>query len=361
MNKVLVPFVATVPFLLPAVAHAQRLIAVDSFPGSATVYQLDPATGARTALGSITPSTIVPAGFAYDPVTGRLFMTGTGTDSVYVVDLTNWKPALIGPYGNSAIVMHGLEWDNSTGTLYGMSAHDSGLYSIDTTSGAATLIGVTGLAASSSVGLNLCYDLAHDVMYMTSLGTDSLYTIDRSTGLATLVGPMTGTTNISGLAFDLTTMTMYAVDNLQDNLYTLDVTTGAATLVGSVGSSNMLGLVHIDGAGRLSRAVHGCGPTTITPTGHPAPGHTITTALGGTTGLPFIGFGLLGATTPYCGCVLGHDWLALTGGAAAQLTIPMAQAFLGLHIFVQGADVLGTGGCQSPQFTLTDTIEITIG
>lgn len=342
-------------------ARAQRLIAVDSQPGSANVWELDAATGARTLLGPMSPAAAIPAGLAYDMAAGKLYMSGTGTDSLYVVDVTDWQASLVGPFGSSAIIMHGLEWDSSTGTLYGMSAHNSGLYTIDTTTGAATLVGVSGLPASTSVGLNLGYDIVNNVMFMTSLGTDSLYTIDRTTGLATLVGPMTGTTNVSALAFHLAGLAMYAVDNLQDQLYRLDLATGTPTLVGPVGLGNMIGLVSIDGAGRLARQSHACGPTKITPLGHPNLGGTVSFTLGGITGFPFVGFGFANLAVPFCGCTVGHDWIVANGGASTSIVIPTSPAFIGFQLRAQGLDFLGTGGCPDPMLTLSDTITLTIG
>lgn len=347
-------------FALGAPAAAQRLIAVDTVSGSATVYELDPATGARTLLGSMSPAAAIPAALAYDYIGGRMFMSGNGTDSVYEVDLTNWQTRLIGAYGNAAVVMSGLEWDSSTGTLYGVSGHNGGFYSIDSTTGAATLVGLSGLGSATN-GYNLCYDLLHDTMLMVSATTDSLYSIDRTSGTATLIGPMTGITNAGSMAFDLGTATMYVLDNLQDRLYMVDVSTGQATVVGPVATSNMIGLAYVPGAGRLSRQAHACGPTTITPSGSPTPGGTVTSTLGGITGLPFVGFGLTGVTQTFCGCTIGHDWLAVVGGSVAAFAIPQVTSMIGLQIYVQGADFLGTGGCANPQFAVTDTVTISIG
>ncbi|MCA8977870.1 MAG: hypothetical protein KDC98_24300, partial [Planctomycetes bacterium] len=342
-------------------ATAQRLIAIDATPAGATAYELDRATATPTALGPASPAAAVPGDLAYDYVTGRLFMSGAATDSLYLVDVTNWQATLIGPYGNAAILMHGIEWDSSTGTLYGMSTHDSGLYTIDTTTGAATLVGVTGLAAATSWGLSLGYDLVNDVMYLTSTNTDSLYTIDRTTGLATLVGPMNGVYSIASLAYDYGSLQMYAIDNIYDQLFTVDLGTGTTTLTGSVGTSNMLSLVYLPEAGRMSRLPHACGPTTITPTGAPTPGHTVDFALGGVVGLPFVGFGLSGTTQTFCTCTLGHSWQAAAPGATVSFVIPPGTWIVGVSVFAQGADLLGNGGCASPQFTLTDTIRVTIG
>ena len=355
----IVTLTSAVALSLPAVA--QRLIAVDSAPGAITVYEIDQNTAARTALGSLTPAAAVAAGLAYDALGGRLFLSGAGTDSLYLVDVTNWQAQLIGAYGSSAINMQGLEWDGSVGVLYGMSTHNSGLYTIDTATGVATLVGVTGLTPSLSVGLNLCHDALNDILYLTSIGTDSLYTIDRATGAATLVGPMTGTTNVNALAFRPAPAAAFGIDNLQDQLYRIDLQTGAPTPVGSVGTSNMIGLAYIDGAGRLSRQAHACGPTTITPIGNPGLGGSVTFTVGAVTGFPFVGFGFTPLAVPFCGCTVGHEWAVAATGPAVTLSIPAVPALVGSQVHAQGLDLFGTGGCADPLLTVTDTITLTIG
>ena len=344
------------PLLLTAPLAAQRLIALDS---NRNVYELDIATAARTQIGTVSSNASTVGGFGYDHVSGKLYMSSTILDSLYVVDVTNWNAQLIGNYGiGSAVVMHGLEWDSSTNTLYGMSFHDNGLYTIDTTTGQATLVGVCGLAAGFG---NLGYNPLTDVMFMTNTDTDSAYTIDRTTGLATLLGPMGGPANPHGLAFNTDNATLYLVCSATDTLYTISQVTGAATAVGALGAGNYLGLVYIPGTGRLTRAVHGCGPTTITPIGHPDIGHTVQTTVGNTTGFPFVGFGGINVGAPFCGCTVGHEWTIAVLGPTVALPIPANPTLVGVQVFIQGLDFLGTGGCVDPLLTLTDTITLTIG
>ena len=335
---------------------AQRMFALDS---SRAVYEIDLTTAARTQVGTISSNAGVTGGFTYDANTGRLWLTSTGNDSVYLVDITNWSATLVGNYGlGTTVVMHGIEWDSSTNTLYAMSQHNGGLYTVDQTSGSATLLGTTGVAGFG----NLAYDPLFNVLYMTSSGTDSLYTLDRATGVPTLIGPMgAGTTNSNGFAYNIDNQTLYMADNLTDNLYSLDATTGAATVIGSTASTNLLGLVYVPGAGRLSRAVHGCGPTTIKVTGHPAIGATIETTLGATTALPFIGYGVTNLGLPFCGCTIGHEWTVAVAGPTSSFTLPANPVLVGVQLFIQGTDFLGAGGCGDPLLTLTDTITVTIG
>lgn len=339
---------------LSSFATAQRLIAVDS---SRALYQIDMTTGQRTSIGTVSSNAGTTGGLAYNATTGTLYCTSTSLDSLFTIDIVTGAATLVGAYGNSALVMHGLEYDSSTDTLYGVSSHDNGLYTIDKTTGVATLVGTSGLSSFS----NLVYDSTANVMYSTNSGTDSFYVMDRTTGAATLIGALVGPTNPNGLAYNSDTDTVYLVCNNTDTLYTIDRTTGATTAVGAYGSSNLLGLAYIPGAGRLIRNVHGCGTATITSTGSPNLGGTVTTNLGGITGVPFLGLGLIVAPTPFCTCTVGHDWAVVLFGTSNVFTLPTDPSFVGLSIGIQGADLGGVGGCAAPQVAFTDTMVVTIG
>lgn len=314
-------------------------------------------TGQKTAIGTVSSNAGTTAGLAYDVGSGTLYCTSTGNDSLFTIDLTTGNATLVGAYGNAALVMHGLEYDSSTGTLYGVSQHDNGLYTIDKTTGVATLVGTSGLTSFS----NLVYDSTANVMYSTNSGTDSFYVMDRTTGATTLVGALLGPTNPNGLAYNSDTDTVYLVCNSTDTLYTIDRTTGATTVVGAYGSSNLLGLAYIPGGGRITRNVHGCGTATISTTGNPNLGGTVTTNLGGITGVPFLGLGILVAPTPFCTCTVGHDWSVVLFGTSNVFTLPTDPSFVGLPIGIQGADLGGSGGCVAPQVAFTDTMVVTIG
>jgi hypothetical protein len=223
-----------------APAAAQQLLAIDS---SRLLSSIDPATGVKTPLLTVTSNAGTTGGLAYDAATGTMYLTSTSLDSLFTLDVATGVATLVGFYGNSSIVMHGLEFDDSTNTLYGWSSHDGGLYTIDKTTGAATLVGTSGVTSFS----NLLYDSAANVMYATNSGTDSFYLVDRATGGLTLIGALGGPTNPHGLAFDSDLNRYFLVCSNTDALYTVDVTTGAATLIGSTSSGNLLGLAYIPG------------------------------------------------------------------------------------------------------------------
>ncbi|MBL8723822.1 MAG: hypothetical protein JNK49_07230 [Planctomycetes bacterium] len=346
------PRLAAACLCLAVPVAAQRLIAIDS---SRALYELDMTTGQRTQIGTVSTNASTTAGLAYDAISGNVYLTSTGNDSLYTLDLTTGNATLVGAYGNSALVMHGLEWDASTSTLYGVSSHDNGLYTIDTTTGLATLVGTSGLTSFS----NLVHDSLNNVMYSTNSGTDSFYVMDRTTGTTTLVGPLLGPTNPNGLAYNSDTDTIYLVCNNTDTLYTINRQTGQTTVVGAYGSSNFLGLVYLPADG-IARVPHGCGTATIQSVGNTAAGGTVTTTLGNTTGLPFLGLGLAVFPNPFCTCTLGHEWSIVLFGTTNVLTLPLSPAYTGLQIGIQGADLLGVGGCPAPAVALTDTMVVTI-
>ncbi len=219
-----------------------RLYALDS---SRALSLLDPLTGAKTPLCTVTSNAGTTGGLAYDRVNDVVYLTSTSLDSLYTLDVDTCAATLIGAYGDSTLVMHGLEYDLSSGQLFGGSGGN--LYKIDKVTGTATLVGASGLTSF----LNLGYNSDTDVMYASSSATDSFYTIDRGTGAVTLLGPLVNSTNPNGLAYDWNTQIMYMVDNTTDSLYKMNLSTGEAVLVGSTGSGNLLGLLYIPEPGSL--------------------------------------------------------------------------------------------------------------
>lgn len=225
------------PAAQAAAAPVGELYAVSSIR---QIYTIDPATGAKTEVGTISANASTTGGLAYDPASNTVYLTSTDADSLYSLNLATGTATLIGSYG-VAVVMHGLEWDTGSGTLYGASSTPNSFYRINTATGAATLVGDIGFSSFNNLG----YDSTNDVMFMTNSSNDSLYTIDRNTGTPTLVGALLGPTNPNGLAYAADVQTMFMIDNNTDTLYTLDLATGAASAVGSTGAGNLLGLVYV--------------------------------------------------------------------------------------------------------------------
>jgi hypothetical protein len=126
---------------------------------------------------------------------------------------------------------------------------------------------------------------------------------------------------------------------------------GAFDLIVALGTST----------GTIASLGGGCGPTTFVVSGNPNLGGTISAALGSLSGLPFVGLGFVGASTPFCSCSVGHEWAATNFTPSLSFGIPGNGSLVGLVLYIQGADLLGTGGCPSPPVTLTDTWQVVIG
>lgn len=340
--------------LLATPLAAQRLVTID-----ANVLQtIDASTGQRTPSLVLVGSTGSAAGLAYDAAAGVLFGVSTSTATLHAIDLATGVSVLVGPFGDPALVMHGCELDSSTGQLYGCSSHDGGFYAIDRTTGAATLLGLSGLGGITNLG----YDSRSDTLYATNTATDSLYVVDRATGAMTLVGPLQFSVSPQGLAFDASTGVLYMVDHLNDQLHAIDPATGTAHVVGSTGVGNLLGLAFVPGgSGSIVRQPHGCGNATLFAHGRTGPGGTVTVHLGATTGVPFVGFGVVPTAVPFCGCTIGHEWALAFAGATSNVAIPMGAGLLGFQVAMQGLDLFGAGGCTDPALGLTDTLLLTIG
>jgi PEP-CTERM motif len=222
-------------------AHASGLLyGVDS---NRSLYTIDFSTGAKTLVGALGAEVGIPAGMAYDPVSGKVYVSSSNNDALFTLNLSNATATLVGSFGTD-VVMHGLEWDSSSGTLYGASSTPNSFYRISTATGAASVVGGIGLSSFNNLG----YDSTANVMYMTNSSTDALYTLNRATGAATLVGALQGPTNPNGLAYAAELQTMFLIDNNTDTLYSLNLGTGAASAIGSMGAGNLLGLVYVAAA-----------------------------------------------------------------------------------------------------------------
>ncbi len=130
--------------------------------------------------------------------------------------------------------------------------------------------------------------------------------------------------------------------------------------------TNLLLVPH--GSGSFTPVPTGCGAVTLTPGGSPSLGGTVTMTLGGVTGIPLMWIGAPIAPAPLCPpapCALGASLTVLlpVGGFAAG--IPCDPAIIGAVLAVQGADVLGAGGCGvvpfGIPFSVSSTVLVTIG
>jgi hypothetical protein len=230
------------------------LLAVPAFAGTlyglssstpGTVYTINPATGAATAvvdLTGVTRASFVGLEFlngtlyATDvSVSGWKFGTinlATGAYTVindqggssdwhglaanpaanllYSVDIdaANYPLVSVTPGGTITVTgptsqsIRGMAYDSNHGVLYGVAYDDTtgaALYTVDTGSGAAALVGSLGL---DNYRLGLAYDPLADILYLNTGGGGggySLYRVDTTTGASTLIG---GNGSVAGNGID---------------------------------------------------------------------------------------------------------------------------------------------------------------
>lgn len=178
-------------------------------------------------------------------------------------------------------------------------------------------------------------------------------------------GPTTGLRGLTGTVQG-GTATLFATTTLLSTNHVLAVTdTGPTstftTLATAATNTVFRGLRLIPGSPYVRRIPHGCGPMAISGTGDASLGSTFTTTLANATGLPFLGFGFALVPSPLCAsCTIGHEWAVALFAASNAFAVPSNPAYLGVTIGIQGADLLGTGGCAAPPVALTDTLSITL-
>jgi hypothetical protein len=116
------------------------------------------------------------------------------------------------------------------------------------------------------------------------------------------------------------------------------------------------------GTGSIVITPPACGPATISVTGAPHIGGSVTTTIGGTgPGLPLIGYGFFPGSGAFCGCNIGHNWLLSIVGTVHTLGIPCDPALIGVLLGIQGAGLGTPGGCPNPMVSITNLATVTIG
>jgi len=223
---------------IPAPAKALTLYGLDHHADRTVT--LDPATGALTAVGSITPVASNPSALATAP-DGTLYAADTGTDLLYVVDPGTGAFSVVGSfaYGNSVLnsTISAMTFIGSV--LYGFDGITDTLVTIDTSTGQATQAGAPQPVSSQYSG-NRISGMAWDGT--TLYGTDptsgtvngTWVSIDVATGTISKLGTLS-VTGPEALAYDPSTDTLYLAEARFDLFYTVDRSTGTLTLVGANG------------------------------------------------------------------------------------------------------------------------------
>lgn len=162
---------------LAGLAVADGTIFATSYhTASGTLFEVDPATGGLTSIGTA-------AGVDYDDfgstTTGLYVVSFGSTQNLYSINPTTGAATLIGPTGLGYGSWRGLSTNSST--LYFADGPD--LYTLSTTTGTATLVGAFGSSAEMGVLLT-----EGGVLYGGDDTNNTVDTINTGTGAAT-VGP----------------------------------------------------------------------------------------------------------------------------------------------------------------------------
>ena len=208
-----------------------------------TLYRVDPATAATTAVG---PTGFQLTGLAVDPTSGVMYGSTGSNDadapsSIVTVDKATGAGTVVGPVGDpgdSAVADIAFL---ASGELVGWSENSDTFVRIDKETGRATIIGEG--RGSNGDGMSVDGDGRIFAM-LTGNATDDgdLFEVDPSTGEATVVAPLSGSYNdsaaIPAAAFACDRRTLFAVDGLNDSaapdyLATVNTTTGEMTPVGA--------------------------------------------------------------------------------------------------------------------------------
>jgi hypothetical protein len=223
--------------LAATAAHAQLIMGNDQ-TGTATIWSVNPVTGAATALYSSTNANAKAWGMAADNVNSVLYWNNggslhsatfasllTGTPTINTVNMT---------FNGGAVNFVGLGYNPTTGKLLGTrNIATEAVYEIDPATGTSTIL--WNHPSTLDFG-GLEYD--NGQLYGlsdTPTTARGLYRIDSSS--QTLLAPYpAGETDIDGLAVN-GNLAYYVTDgpfSTQPNLYVFDITTG--TQVGTLPS-----------------------------------------------------------------------------------------------------------------------------
>ena len=229
------------------VAEAQLIVGNDQ-SGTATIWDVNPTTGAATALYSASDASAKPWGMAYDGASNTLYWNNGGTlyksaygavlnpvalgamtfngasvnfvglafhngrllgtrniatEAVYEIDVNTLTATQQYVYP-STFDFGGLDSDAATGVLYGLSdSGGAGLYKIDLAAPSTTLIAGYPAGETDIDGLAVFNNIAYYVTDGPNTTQPNLYRVDVTTGsiLGTLPSPFTGSGTFSAAAF----------------------------------------------------------------------------------------------------------------------------------------------------------------
>ena len=239
--------VALAPSFRPPCLAATPLLgnSVASTGAPATLYDVDPATGAATnprslGVNSVVGITFGPGGTLY----GLMTFAGTFPNSLVRIDPVTGNTTVVGATGLDNVFEGDIAFNPATGLLYGLTdtagaADRRNLFTMNPATGAATVVGhIAGVSDPSALAFSPA-----GVLYMIDNRNggppDRLYRLDPSTAVTTagvdLSSPLG---SVSGMAFDPADGTLFLADGStggSDSLYTVDPSTGSMTRIGGTG------------------------------------------------------------------------------------------------------------------------------
>jgi hypothetical protein len=154
--------------------------------------------------------------------------------------------------------------------------------------------------------------------------------------------------------------TLWATANTGTSSTTLVtvVDTGPASVVSSLATpatnTAFRGVRYVGLPTTLTRIPATCGAADIIATGTGQIGTDVTTTVLNPLGIPFVGYGVLPLSAPFCNCTIVHEFAVLFTGPQHTFPIPNNPTLMGIAVYSQGLDFLAPGGCPDPLLTLTD-------
>ncbi len=233
-------------------AFATHLFAVD-YPASATLYEMNQATGVATPIGPVGTDSVGDLTSDTRPGSPTLWGVriedGDKADELLTIDPatgaeTDSVPITIAPTVAGAPPGHmtSIAFDPVSGVLYGNTTVGFGapfdaLYKIDPTTGNTTFIGRILFDNVFALGFDQLGKL-----FGVADATDELISISLASGNGTHIANLR-----AGSIFDIASRpeddVMFAVDTGTNSLYSLDTTNGALGAIGDYGAPlNLVGL-----------------------------------------------------------------------------------------------------------------------
>lgn len=199
--------------------------------GAATLYSIDPNTGAATSIGAIGFNQVGAIDF---DSSGLLYGVGNRTsDNAQVLLQINPATGAGTEVGETTLSgnVQDISFRNSDDTLYGYSAGN--IYTFNIATGAATLLGSVGDGFPPGNGMAFS-----PLDILDKADATSLWTINQSNGSGTTVTALTYTNagdRVNGLDFDNATGILWASlkqGGSNNYLATIDLLTGEVTYIG---------------------------------------------------------------------------------------------------------------------------------